>query len=276
MPKSSVTNSILFRRVNIQKLTRVAKEPHITFGKSAVGRSVKRLLKGEARKFVEHIKKPKLEDYLVRIPSTIADKEGWKKTYKRMRPTSGKFTKQQIRADVDLVMRHGPGAIGGVTQILKRMGILRGVQKPVKFAKPVIRGTPEELAVEIVKHGGKTTKGKKIFGFYASGTNQVAVTSAKESRKLLIDARQVPLHETLHGYMRRELGIARSGLVKGDPAPSEKAFQNIRDLFKGARVSKEWMRGGPESYLPLKVEERVVDNLVRKMLKQPRKKRKLK
>jgi len=164
----------------------------------------------------------------------------------------------------------------GVTQILKRMGILTGVQKPVKFTGPPIKGTPDELAVEILKHGGKVTKGKMILGFYNSKTNQVAVTSAKEQRKWLGDAREVGMHESLHGYLRRELGIARSGLVKGDPAPSEKAFQNIRDLFKGARVSKEWMRGGPESFIPARIEETVIDNLVRKMLAQPRKKRKLK
>ena len=276
MPKSSVTNSILFRRANIQKLTRVAKEPHITFGKSAVGRSVKRLLKGEARKFVEHIKKPPPKAIDPRVAKQTVGKqikELWRKDFLR---EMGKSEEERIRDAVGQVMRHGPGAFGGVTRILQRMGVLKGVQKPVKFTGPPIKGTPDELTVEIVKHGGKVEKGKKILGFYNAGTNQVAVTSAKEQRKWLGDAREVGMHETLHGYMRRELGIARSGLVKGDPAPSEKAFQNIRDLFKGAGVSKEWMRGGPESYMPSSVEELVVDNLVRKMLKQPRKKRKLK
>lgn len=193
-------------------------------------------------------------------------------------PSSGPITARKLtkkRAD-EMIRQAINWSPAGVTQILKRMGILTGVQKPVKFTGPPIKGTPDELAVEILKHGGKVTKGKMILGFYNSKTNQVAVTSAKEQRKWLGDAREVGMHESLHGYLRRELGIARSGLVKGDPAPSEKAFQNIRDLFKGARVSKEWMRGGPESFIPARIEETVIDNLVRKMLAQPRKKRKLK
>ena len=206
------------------------------------------------------------------VAGNILSKRRVRKFFSSGPITTRKLTKKQKDEMIHQAINWSPA---GVTQILKRMGILRGVQKPVKFAKPVIKGTPEELTVEIVKHGVKVPKGKHVLGFYNPKTNQVAVTSAKEQRKLLGDAREIGMHESLHGYIRRELGIARAKYTD-DPSVNEKAFQNIRDLFKGARVSKEWMRGGPESTMPGSVEETVVRNLTRKMLKQPRKKRKLK
>jgi hypothetical protein len=272
MPKSSVTNSILFRRANIQKLTRVAKEPHITFGKSAVGRSVKRFMKGEARKFVEHIKKPPLKAMDPRVEKqTIGEqiKELWRKEFLL---EMGKSKKERIRADVDLVMQYGPGAIGGVTRILQRMGILKGVQKPVKFTGPPIKGTPDELAKEIVKRGGKVNKVEQIAGWYDPKTNQVGVISAKQGREFLGDAREVGMHESLHAYIRRELKIARGwGRGIGPGLPRKPAKQNVEDLFRAGGGA-----GWTLNPLPLGVEESVVRNLTRKMLKQPRKKRKLK
>lgn len=114
------------------------------FGK--LGELAERFAGREARVLAEDLRKPGLLDYLVRFPSAMADKEGWKRTFER---DLRKSKKEQIRASVDLVRRFGPVAFGGVTKQIWRalQGIGKSATSPGKSLSaigvkhPMVEGT---------------------------------------------------------------------------------------------------------------------------------------